>query len=56
MPVHELLDSFRKLIDNHTDIIAERAVQLGGTALGSLQAVSSTTKLKAYPDRYLQDS
>lgn len=47
--VHELLDSFRKLIDNHTDIIAERAVQLGGTALGSLQAVSSTTKLKAYP-------
>ena len=47
--VHELLDSFRKLIDNHTDIIAERAVQLGGTALGSLQSVSSTTKLKAYP-------
>ncbi len=47
--VHELLDSFRKLIDNHTDIVAERAVQLGGTALGSLQSVSSTTKLKAYP-------
>ncbi len=47
--VHELLDSFRKLIDNHTDIVAERAVQLGGTALGSLQSVSTTTKLKAYP-------
>ncbi|QCI97087.1 DNA starvation/stationary phase protection protein Dps [Agrobacterium larrymoorei] len=47
--IHELLDKFRKLLDNHSDTIAERAVQLGGTALGSLQTVSSTSKLKAYP-------
>lgn len=47
--IHELLDKFRKLLDNHSDTIAERAVQLGGTALGSLQTLSSTSKLKAYP-------
>ncbi|MBS9722488.1 DNA starvation/stationary phase protection protein Dps [Tianweitania sp. BSSL-BM11] len=47
--IHELLDTFRAAIDEHVDIIAERAVQLGGTAFGTKETVSETSKLKAYP-------
>ena len=47
--IHEMLDEFREEIDGHVDIIAERAVQLGGTAHGTSQEVSKATKLKAYP-------
>jgi starvation-inducible DNA-binding protein len=47
--VHEMIDGFRTELDTHVDIIAERIAQLGGTALGSLEAVSAATKLKPYP-------
>lgn len=47
--IHEMLDMFRKEIDGHVDTIAERAVQLGGTAHGTSQHVSKATVLKAYP-------
>lgn len=47
--LHEMIDTFRTEVDGHVDTIAERVVQLGGTALGTSQVVAKATTLGAYP-------
>src|ERR1051326_7334992 len=47
--LHELFDKVVDEVDEFTDEIAERAVQLGGVALGTVQAVAKNSRLDAYP-------
>ncbi len=49
MQLHELFDSLYGQSGDWVDLMAERITQLGGTAEGTLQAVSGRTKLPAYP-------
>jgi starvation-inducible DNA-binding protein len=47
--LHELFDQVGEIVEDSVDDLAERIVQLGGTARGTVQAVGKETSLKAYP-------
>jgi starvation-inducible DNA-binding protein len=47
--LHELFDKAAEEIEEYMDGIAERAVQLGGVAQGTIQVVSKKSRLPAYP-------
>jgi starvation-inducible DNA-binding protein len=46
--LHELFDKVNGAAQEWVDLIAERIVQLGGTAEGTLQAAVKRTTMKAY--------
>lgn len=47
--LHELFDKVAGEMGEYSDEIAERTVELGGVALGTIQVVSKTSRLTAYP-------
>jgi len=47
--LHELFDKVAEEVEEFADDIAERAVELGGIAHGTIQAVSKHSRLVAYP-------
>ncbi|MCK8783290.1 DNA starvation/stationary phase protection protein Dps [Roseomonas sp. NAR14] len=47
--IHELLDGFYNALNTSTDDLAERIVQLGGTAHGTTQEIAANTRLEPYP-------
>lgn len=46
--LHELFDRVASGVQEYSDLVAERIVQLGGVAEGTLQAVASRSQLNAY--------
>jgi starvation-inducible DNA-binding protein len=47
--LHELFDKVADGIEEAVDLIAERAVQVGGTALGTARVAAKQSSLKEYP-------
>lgn len=47
--LHKLFDEINETVEEYVDMIAERAVQLGGIALGTARVVAKSSKLPEYP-------
>jgi starvation-inducible DNA-binding protein len=47
--LHELFDKINEEVEDYVDDIAERAVQLGGVALGTARSVAGRSQLAEYP-------
>ena len=47
--LHELFDEVVEEIEEHVDDLAERAVELGGTAYGTVRVAAARSRLGEYP-------
>jgi len=47
--LHKLFDEVVAAAKEYMDLLAERVIQLGGTAKGTIQVATTRTGLKAYP-------
>jgi starvation-inducible DNA-binding protein len=47
--LHELFDKIDEAVESYVDLIAERIVQLGGTAEGTVRVAASRSRLAEYP-------
>ena len=47
--LHELFDKVDEAVENYVDMIAERIVQLGGIAEGTVRVAAARTRLPEYP-------
>ena len=47
--LHQLFDTIAGHLEGYADLLAERAVQLGGIGEGTCQVVAERTSLKPYP-------
>lgn len=52
--LHELFDQVYETVSGHVDLLAERVIQLGGTADGTLPTVAKATTLPKYDRRLLE--
>src|SRR3954469_10826038 len=48
--LHELFDKIDESVEEYVDLIAERAVQLGGVARGTVRMAAANSRLDEYPD------
>lgn len=47
--LHELFDKLAAELDEHADMIAERLIQLGGAAHGTVRSSAARSSLREYP-------
>jgi starvation-inducible DNA-binding protein len=47
--LHKLFDDINEAVEEYVDLLAERAVQLGGIAEGTARTVSERSRLDVYP-------
>ena len=47
--LHELFDQIDKAVEAYVDLIAERVVQLGGIAEGTIRVAAARSRLEEYP-------